>query len=205
MLTEEIKFVMDENNMKTELHPLEPFFPDGAKVLMLGSFPPKRERWKMNFYYPNYQNDMWRIMGLVFYGNREYFLIPDKKLFCEERIRAFLTKKGIAITDTAKEVFRQKDNASDKFLEVVTPIELESVLDRLPCCKAVVTTGQKATDTLLEIVQVEEPRVGEYSEFVAYGRSLRLYRMPSSSRAYPKPLEEKAAVYGEMFRQLGLL
>ena len=27
------------------------------------------------------------------------------------------------------------------------------------------------------------------------GRRMRLFRMPSSSRAYPRPLEEKAAIY----------
>lgn len=50
----------------TEAHPLEPFLPEGARLLMLGSFPPARSRWSMEFYYPNFQNDMWRVMGLVF-------------------------------------------------------------------------------------------------------------------------------------------
>ena len=49
-----------------ETHPLAPFLPVNAKLLMLGSFPPPKERWKMDFYYPNYQNDMWRIFGLIF-------------------------------------------------------------------------------------------------------------------------------------------
>ena len=40
-----------------ERHPLEPFMPEGAKILMLGSFPPKRERWSMEFFYPNFNND----------------------------------------------------------------------------------------------------------------------------------------------------
>ena len=41
----------------TERHPLQPFLPDGARILMLGSFPPKRERWSMEFYYPNFQKE----------------------------------------------------------------------------------------------------------------------------------------------------
>lgn len=49
-----INFVcMKTDEIKTEIHPLEPFFPQGARLLMMGSFPPKRERWKMDFYYPN--------------------------------------------------------------------------------------------------------------------------------------------------------
>lgn len=196
---------MTDKTSKIEQHPLPPFFPAGAKVLMLGSFPPPRARWKMDFYYPNFQNDMWRIFGLVFFEEKDYFLTDDKKSYCEARIRSFLTEKGIALSDTAREVIRQKDNASDKFLEVVSVIRLDEVLSQLPDCRAIVTTGQKATDTLLSLLPAEEPKVGGYSDAVFRGRFLRLYRMPSSSRAYPKPLPEKAAVYGAMFRDLGLV
>ena len=44
-----------------EYHPLRPFLPENAKVLFLGSFPPQRKRWCMDFYYPNFINDHWRI------------------------------------------------------------------------------------------------------------------------------------------------
>lgn len=196
---------MFDNQNKVEKHPLEPFFPEGARVLMMGSFPPKRERWKMDFYYPNFQNDMWRIFGMVFFDDKDYFLTADKKSFCEQRIKDFLVEKGIALTDSSREVIRQKDNASDKFLEVVRTIDLEETLKQLPDCVAIVTTGQKATDTLLTMIKTEQPKVGGYSEFVFSGRSFRLYRMPSSSRAYPKPLSEKAFVYKAMFRDLGML
>lgn len=196
---------MEENEKKTELHPLEPFFPARAKLLMMGSFPPKRERWKMDFYYPNFQNDMWRIFGLVFFENKDYFLTEDKKSFCEQRIRSFLTEKGIALTDSGREVVRLKDNASDKFLEIVRTIDLEEALAQLPDCAAIVTTGQKATDTLLTLIDAEEPKVGTYAEFQFQNRRMRLYRMPSSSRAYPKPLPEKALDYKKMFHELGMM
>ena len=195
---------MKENEIKTETHPLDPFFPDGAQVLMLGSFPPPRSRWKMDFYYPNFQNDMWRIFGLVFFEDKDHFLTADKKSFCEQRIRAFLTQKGIALTDSGQEVIRQQNNASDKFLEIVKTIDLREVLYKLPGCKAIVTTGQKATDTLLSLIKTESPQVGGYIEIVYENRTLRLYRMPSSSRAYPKPLPAKAVVYKNMFKELGL-
>ena len=57
--------------MVSELHPLGFFLPEQTKLLMLGSFPPPMQRWSMNFYYPNIQNDMWRILGLLFYSNKE--------------------------------------------------------------------------------------------------------------------------------------
>ena len=156
--------------MTTELHPLGFFLPENTRLLMLGSFPPPRARWSMDFYYPNIQNDMWRI------------------------------------GDTAMEVIRLKANASDKFLEVVRPIDPEKVLSQIPECVAIVVTGQKAMDTLLSVLPgTEEPKVGFSSEFSCMGRTMRLFRMPSSSRAYPRALEEKAAVYRGMFETLGMV
>ena len=52
--------------MTTELHPLGFFLPENTRLLMLGSFPPPKARWSMDFYYPNIQNDMWRILWLDF-------------------------------------------------------------------------------------------------------------------------------------------
>lgn len=188
-----------------ERHPLEPFLPGNARLLMLGSFPPPRARWSMDFYYPNLQNDMWRLYGLLFFGDKDYFLKEGKKSFDKERLITFLEEKGIALFDTAMEVIRHKGNASDQFLEVVTPVDLKGVLSRIPGCRAIVTTGQKATDTLLGQIDALPPRLGGYSEFMYDGRPMRFYRMPSSSRAYPKPLEEKAADYRMMFHDLEML
>ena len=189
-----------------ELHPLPPFLPPRATLLMLGSFPPSRERWSMEFFYPNWQNDMWRILGLIFFDDRSYFEETGRKAFCRERIEQFLTDKGIALSDTVAEAIRQRGNASDQFLKVARPVDLTALLTRLPECRTIVTTGQKATDTLLTLLPgTAEPPVGGSSPFLWQGRSMRLYRMPSSSRAYPKPLEEKAALYRDMFLQTGHL
>lgn len=188
-----------------ENHPLEPFLPHNARLLMLGSFPPQKKRWSMDFYYPNLNNDMWRIIGLLFFENKDYFLQPDKKSFCRERIITFLTDKGIAIFDTAISVRRLQDNASDKFLEVVQSTDITKILHQLPNCKAIVTTGQKATDTIRTQLLVEEPKVGDFTEFVFDKHPMRLYRMPSSSRAYPLALDKKAAFYRIMFQDLQML
>lgn len=188
-----------------ERHPLEPFLPTGARILMLGSFPPPRKRWSMDFFYPNMQNDMWRIFGYIYYNDRSHFIAPDGKHFDRSRLIDFLTQRGIALYDTACAVNRLQDNASDKFLEVVEATDVKTLLSNLPDCHAIVTTGQKATDTLRHLFEVEEPKVGTSVTFCFDGRSLRLWRMPSSSRAYPLALEKKAATYAGMLRAEGLL
>lgn len=191
---------------EVEYHPLTPFLPKHTQLLMLGSFPPKKERWKMDFYYPNFQNDMWRIFGICFFDDKEYFLTEDKTSFNETKIKQFLNKKRIGISDVAKAVIRHKDNASDKFLEIVEIRDIDSILKTIPDCKTIVTTGQKATDTLLELFKnLSEPKIGHYSTFLFAEREIRLYRMPSSSRAYPKSLVDKANIYSNMFKELDLL
>ena len=192
-------------DIEIENHPLEPFLPTNARLLMLGSFPPQKKRWSMDFYYPNLNNDMWRIVGLLFFNNKDYFLNETRKAFCRERIISFLNDKGIALFDTASAIRRLQDNASDKFLEVVQSTDISRLLGHLPECKAIVTTGQKATDTLRAQFEVEEPKVGDFSEFVFDGRPMRLYRMPSSSRAYPLALDKKAAAYRTMYQDLQML
>ena len=191
--------------MEIEKHPLEPFLPAKAKLLMLGSFPPQKKRWSMEFYYPNLINDMWRIFGILFFDDKDYFLNETRKAFCRERIIDFLNEKGIALFDTASSIRRLQDNASDKFLEVVEATDVTALLRQLPECKAIVTTGQKATDTLRQQFNVEEPKVGDYSEFIFEGRAMRLYRMPSSSRAYPLALDKKATAYRIMYQDLQIL
>ena len=192
-------------NIPTEHHPLQPFLPDGARLLMLGSFPPERKRWSMEFFYPNWGNDMWRIWGYIYFGDKQYFELKEEKRFDRERIAQFCSERGIALYDTATEVRRLAGNASDKFLEVVTPTDLHSMLRQLPHCHTIVTTGEKATDTLVEQFGCAKPSVGEYTEVEAEGRTLRIYRMPSSSRAYPLKLERKAEAYERMLREIGMI
>ncbi|ENW19714.1 G:T/U mismatch-specific uracil/thymine DNA-glycosylase [Acinetobacter haemolyticus CIP 64.3 = MTCC 9819] len=193
--------------IEIETHPLAPFLPSNAKLLMLGSFPPPQSRWKMDFYYPNYQNDMWRIFGLIFFEDKDYFLDLPNKNFKEQIIRDFLTQIGVGIFDTAYQVKRLQGNASDKFLEIVTPTDLSKLLEQIPLCHTIMTTGDKATDTLMQHFpeQVAKPMIGQSVQVNYMDRELSLYRLPSSSRAYPLALEKKANAYRQFFTEIGLV
>ena len=84
--------------MNTETHPLQPFLPANAKILMLGSFPPQRKRWSMEWFYPNIQNDMWRIFGLIFFHNKDYFYDSSLKAFKLDILRPFMEEKASPYT-----------------------------------------------------------------------------------------------------------
>lgn len=188
-----------------EKHPFEPFLPENARILFLGSFPPQPKRWSMVFYYPNWINDFWRITGLVFFDDRDHFCIPSEKRFDLEKIVSFCKCRGLAFYDTACAVRRLRDNASDKFLEVVTPTDIPALLGKIPQCSAIVTTGEKATDTLAEVCRCQRPAVGESKAVTIAGRQVDFYRMPSTSRAYPLSLQAKAEAYRRLFLATGML
>lgn len=190
--------------MKQELenHPWPPFIPEGAKVLIMGTFPPGRHRWSMDFYYPNRTNDFWYMMGLIFYGDKYALLKTDRKTFDLEKIMQLLKERHIAMNDTARKVRRLKDNASDKFLEIVEPVPLFELLKKMPECKSIATTGEKAATVIANLTSTEVPKMGECVKDVS---GLEIWRMPSTSRAYPLALVKKAEYYSKMFKSIGIL
>ena len=190
-----------------EYHPLIPFLPTNAKVLFLGSFPPQRKRWCMDFYYPNFINDHWRIEGAVFFGDRHHFIDEEEKRFKLTDIIAFCQEKGLAFFDTSTAVRRLQDNASDKFLEVVEPTDIQALIVQLPQLRTIVTTGEKATETLCTTMKISSlPKVNTFvpvpDTYNQAGEQLVLYRLPSSSRAYPLAFEKKVEAYKRMFEQM---
>ena len=195
------------NKDGVEYHPLKPFLPENAKVLFLGSFPPQRKRWCMDFYYPNYINDHWRIEGQIFFGDKNYFVNLEAKRFKIDEIVAFCQEKGLAFFDTSTAIRRLQDNASDKFLEVVEPTDIRGLLRQLPQCRAIVTTGEKATETICASLGI--PTIPKVNTSVVIpdtynkgGDQIFLYRLPSSSRAYPLSFDKKVEAYQRMFLQV---
>ena len=163
----------------------------------------------MEFFYPNWINDFWRIMGLVCFGDKGYFEVADERRFDRERIVKFCSSRGVALFDTACKVRRLRDNADDKFLEVVQGTDVFALLDRMPDCHVIVTTGGKASEELQSYLSgmgldVAVPRVGTSVSFAVSRdgvaeRHITWFRMPSSSRAYPMKLEKKAECYKVLF------
>lgn len=198
---------MTNSNPRIETHPFSPIMPNNALVMMSGSMPPRREKWCMPFHYPNFYNDMWRIYGLVFFNNAAYFQIGDEHRFDPERIRQFLYQHRIALVPTVKKAIREHNNAADKYLRIVEHVDLAAVLTQLPHCRWIITTGGKATDIILSLCQYQgkAPKTNQSVAINVDGRKLILYRLPSSSRAYPLPLSEKAKSYRSFFQITGLL
>ncbi len=195
-----------EQGAWVEWHPLIPFLPKNTRVLFLGSFPPQQKRWCMDFFYPNYLNDHWRIEGEVFFGDAQYFVVPSERTFRLKAITAHLKRHGIGFFDTAIAIRRLAGNASDKFLEVVAATDIGEMIGHLPQLRAIVTTGEKATETISTALDLRDGRgrwlLPQVNSFVSTPfAGVELYRLPSSSRAYPMSLNRKAEAYRGMFER----
>ena len=195
------------NEEKIETHPLEPFIFPKVKVMMVGSFPPDRSKWNMEFYYPNFQNDMWRIFGLVFFNNKDYFLADNQKSFDVDLLKSTLTDIGIGIADMGFQIIRLKGNASDKYLQIVQPLNVSELLAVIPWCSTFLAAGDKAAETLRIHFsdKIKHPPSGGCVSFKYGDRDFKMYRVPSSSRAYPMALAKKAEIYRRCFKEIGLL
>ena len=80
------------------------------------------------------------------------------------------------------------------------------LLQQLPHCRAIVTTGEKATETICATLGITEiPKVNS-SVILPLNNSdnanLVLYRLPSSSRAYPLAFDKKVEAYKNMFSSI---
>ena len=197
----------DEQNI--ELRPFPPFLPPQATVLMMGSFPPAAEKRAMEFHYPNFQNDMWRVYGLVFFGDAMHFQRAGEKAFDAERIKAFLTERGIGSCPGVRRAIRTHGNASDAYLKVVETVELPEILEKIPQCRRICTTGGKATEILLALLETEvrakDFKTGTTISARCGDRDLLITRLPSTSRAYPMKLEKKAEAYRKFFCEAGFV
>ena len=159
----------------------------------------------MDFFYPNRSNMMWEIFGWVFFGDSQRLVDAEHKTFRLEEIKALLEERGVAIYDTACAIRRLSGNASDKDLEVVEQTDIPLLLSQIPRCHDIVCTGQKSFSVLTGDYGVPVPKMGEHNVFSLAGREMRLWRMPSSSRAYPMKLEKKARYYLDMMKQIGII
>ena len=150
-----------------------------------------------------------------------YFRVGDEKRFDPERIRAFMFECGIASCPTVVQAIRETGNASDKNLTVVTTVDLETILPQVPKVKALFTTGGKATEVLLNMLDTppaksKYPKTNQSIDYPYQAHSvdnnqkanvndLTLYRLPSTSRAYPLALDKKVAAYKDFFKEMGKL
>jgi G:T/U-mismatch repair DNA glycosylase len=102
-------------NQTTETHPWKWYSAPGAKILMIGTFPPPQKRWSYDFFYPNRNNYFWKIISAVS-GNP--LIHWEGEAAVNER-KEILDSLKMAITDMGHIISRTDDSAADEKLAIV--------------------------------------------------------------------------------------
>ena len=117
---------------ETVTHTFEPFVPQDATVLILGTMPSPKSR-ELGFYYGHPQNRFWKTLAAV-YGEVTPSTTSERK--------DFLTRHRIALWDTLASCDIQ--GANDASIQNPVPNDIGSLLASHPI-QVIFTTGAKAT------------------------------------------------------------
>lgn len=98
------------------VHPIEPFYQENSKILILGSFPSVKSREQM-FFYGHSQNRFWRVISSIF-GEKVPNSIEEKKVL--------LKNNGIALWDVIHSC--EITGSSDSSIKNARPNDISKIL-----------------------------------------------------------------------------
>jgi G:T/U-mismatch repair DNA glycosylase len=115
------------------IHPFEPYIPEGAKKLVIGTIPPPRfcrtpqELFKedVNFYYGSKDNYFWHLIQESFDKELQY---ENSNSAIEQR-KNLLKEISIGITDIIAECTHKDNSASDDHLKEIVYKDIEKLLE----------------------------------------------------------------------------
>ena len=110
-------------------HGFPPYFDEGSRILILGSFPSVKSR-EVNCFYGHPQNRFWKLLAR---------LRGEAEPVTEEEKRAFLKRNHIALYDTIEECDIR--GSSDSSITNVIPADLTPILEAAPI-KRIFTNGK---------------------------------------------------------------
>lgn len=135
-----------KNQYDTEIHPWKPFIPKKADKLLLGTFPTHPDNRKNDgFFYPNPNNDFWRII----FKTAGLDLEDSQKMNSVEFRKKVLTKLGLGIADICQRIYRQQSSSNDN---AVFPVEFTNIfllLEKHPDITTIVVTSSSKKSSAL--------------------------------------------------------
>ncbi|MCR4670196.1 MAG: hypothetical protein K5643_03315 [Saccharofermentans sp.] len=128
------------------IHPYEPFIPQGADKLIIGTTPPYRfcvephELYDgdVDFYYGSRSNGFWSLIGEA---TGETFDHENTEKAIAQR-KDFLAKRGMGITDIVGRCIHNNGNSDDGSLKDITPKPIGELLANHPGINTLIYTGR---------------------------------------------------------------
>ena len=176
-------------------HPYEPFLPEYATLLLIGSFPPlslvenlATGPKDLPFYYGSSRNQMWRIFEQLFqtsllFNRADGTRDKDRSLAA---IQKTLREHNIAVCDIIKSCRRSRADSGDQHLMLIEAWNIPAFLRERPSIRKLFFTGGKA----------EELSLRSFPELINFPHQ----RLISSSPRAIGGLDKKT----ELYRRSGL-
>ncbi len=182
--------------MFQHIHPYDPFFPDGATKLIVGTLPPPRftsrelnER-DVDFCYGSSNGLLWPVLDRIF-GLQLKFETTQE---AADQRRNFLTNRKIGVCDIVHSCEREKIDASDLGMQNIKLRDLVGYLLKYPKIDTLLFTGGnskngpeyffrkhlKNYDKKLELVSNDIPRI---HQFTLEGRIIKTVSLTAPSGA----------------------
>lgn len=125
--------------MAIEQHPYWQHGVSDMRSLLLGSFPPHRKKWDFDFYYPNSQNLMWKVLSKIS-GLEIKHWSGDSAV--QERLKILEFLK-LGMQDIAATIDRSGDSAADSKIKIVEYQDILTTI-RSTTLKAIIINGFSA-------------------------------------------------------------
>jgi G:T/U-mismatch repair DNA glycosylase len=176
-----------------EIHPEWDFDIPGMKTLILGNFPPHKKRWDYEFFYPNKQNNFWKVLAAI----------NGKPLKEMRGVPAVIERKGImkklktGVMNIAGKVKRKGHSARDTDIEIIEYNDVLNVIKRHPELETIIIAGYSAKNSTarkfleylnehgIEYNPPVEIKAGATFEIFIKKRLIKCVIVNSTSTAFP--------------------
>lgn len=127
-------------------HPFEPYIPNGATKLIIGTIPPPRfcknpfglNNDDVNFYYGSKDNSFWSLLEDVYDVKLKY----KNDIASVNQRKELLKHAGIGITDIIKECVHENDLADDESLKDISQKNIQKLLIEYPQVTTLIYTSE---------------------------------------------------------------
>lgn len=111
-----------------EFIPVKPFIEKGQTQLIVGTFTPHKKFWNFNFFYPDYKNRLWNVLGKVAFGDNYQLDYTLDSLKAVEERKNILRKLNAGMVNIIESCTRKNNSSLDNNLQDITLYNIIEVI-----------------------------------------------------------------------------